>query len=211
MPEPMAYPEPPRSPDPEAVTEKAVGILAEDKTGPGCGWAFTGMPAVPFDSAAAARTNAELTGKARAALTEGQQQWQQEVLDYWKAYGTYKEQVRKYKKYAAEVEKVSAAWAGIEKDWNEYWARYASYQQALGARNSFLADQAVARTKYAKDLDRCTAENKEAIKEAEAADEDPETVDCREEVQWPGILSKQAPPVPAEPAQPADPRPQAAP
>ncbi|MCG2621509.1 hypothetical protein LVY72_06210 [Arthrobacter sp. I2-34] len=207
MPEPMAYPEPPKSPDPAATTEKAVRILTEDKTGPGCGWAFTGMPAVPFDSAAADKTNRELTRKAVAALLTDQRQWQQEVLDYWKAYGKYKEQVAEYKKYAAKVSKVNATWAGIEDDWNQYWARYARYQDALATHNEFLGDQADARTKYAKELERCTDKNKEIVKESEAADVDPETVDCRKEVGFPAILSQTPPAVPAEPAPPADPAP----
>jgi hypothetical protein len=209
MPKPMAYPEPPKSPDPAATTEKAVRILTEDKTGPGCGWAFTGMPAVPFDSNAADKANAQRTKKAVAALLTGQQHWQQEVLDYWKAYGRYKERVAEYKKYAAKVSKVNAAWADIEDDWNQYWARYARYQDALAAHNRFLGDQADARTEYAKELERCTDENKKAVKEAEEADEEPETVDCRKEVEFPAILSQAAPAVPAEPAPPADPAPQA--
>ncbi|MFD1214007.1 hypothetical protein ACFQ36_18380 [Arthrobacter sp. GCM10027362] len=210
MPEPMAYPKPPKSPDAQATTRQAVRILTEDKTGPGCGWAFTGMPAVPFDSAAADKANAERTRKAVAALKAGQQQWQQEVLDYWKAYAKYKEQVAEYKKYAAAVRKVNAAWARIEDDWNQYWAHYARYQDALAAHNRFLADQADARTQYARELERCTEKNRKAVEEAEEADEEPETVDCREEVGWPAILSQAAPVVPAEPVPPADPTPQSA-
>ncbi|NKX53503.1 hypothetical protein [Arthrobacter mobilis] len=211
MPEPMEFPEPPESPDPGADTEQAVRILAEDKTGPGCGWAFTGMSGVPFDEAAAARTNAERTSKALVSLAKGQQQWQQDVLDYWKEYGTYKEKALKYKKYAAQVRKVNAAWADIEGDWNEYWARYAQYQSALAEHNRFLADQAVARTSYSKALDRCAKENEEVLEEAEEAEEDeeaPETVDCQDTVDWPAILSRTAPEVPAEPVPPADPRPE---
>jgi len=209
MPEPMEYPEPPKSPDPAATTEKAVQVLTEDKVGPGCGWAFTGMPAVPFDKNAADKANAERTQKAVQALLDGQQQWQQEVLDYWKAYSLYKEKVAEYKKYAARVSKVNAAWAEIEDDWNQYWTRYARYQDALAAHNRFLGDQAQARTAYAKELERCTDENKKAVKEAQEADEEPETVDCRKEVKYPAILSQAAPEVPAEPSPPADPTPQA--
>jgi hypothetical protein len=233
MPDRQEVPKAPASPDKAAVTQAGVAVLAEDKTGPGCGWAFTGMSPVVFDAQAAEQTNAKRRQEARNKLADGTVRWQQDVLDYWDAYDRYVDEAAEYKDYAAEVVKVNKAWEAIGEEWADFWVAYDAYEAALAERSQFFVNQDNARNRYENALDQCEADNREAAagarKQAEdrkkKADEDkkdkdkedskpeetqepaPEQVDCDSAVTEPAILSQAPPPEPSEPAQPKDPRP----
>ncbi|SDQ92426.1 hypothetical protein [Arthrobacter crystallopoietes] len=234
MPKQMDVPEPPKSPAKAAVTETSIRILAEDKQGPGCGWAFTGMSPMVFDAKAAEQTNAERRREASQKLTAGTQQWQQSVLDYWTAYDKYGQAADDYKDYAKEVRKVNKAWAAIGAEWDAYWVSYAAYESALGVRAQFFRDQENAEWSYLNALAQCEADNRRAAEQPkpkpkpepedsddkdkdedkeepkEEEQEQPEVrqVDCDSAIGVPAILDWAPPPVPSEPAPPADPRPE---
>ncbi|EMY35767.1 hypothetical protein D477_002466 [Arthrobacter crystallopoietes BAB-32] len=234
MPDKKAVPKPPASPDKAPVTQAKVAVLAEDETGPGCGWAFTGMSPVAFDAKAAGQDNEERRAKATEQLAAGTVRWQRDVLEYWEAYDGYVDDAAEYKDYAADVRKVNKAWDAIGEKWDEYWVAYDAYQAALGTRSQFFVDQDNARARYQNALDQCEADNREAAEEArkqaeereKERDEDekdegegedseeqqepapaPAPVDCEAAVAVPAILSYAPPPAPSEPAQPKDPRP----
>lgn len=225
MPDKREVPKPPKSPDAEPVTSAKVKLLAEDTTGPGCGWNFTGMAPVPFDADATAAANQERIRAAEDKLADGVEAWQQSVLDYWAGYDQYRTKVQDYKDYAAEVATVNKAWDKIAAQWDDYWGEYAVYQQALAERSAFFTRQDNARAEYRNALAQCEADNRnaeqeyqEALEEAEKNKDDedekeseppasPEPVDCESAVGVPAILDWAPPAEPVAPATPADPRP----
>jgi len=174
MPDRTEVPKAPASPDEAPVTQANVAVLAEDKTGPGCGWAFTGMSPVVFDAQAAEQTNAKRRQAAKDKLADGTVRWQQDVLDYWEAYDRYVDEAAEYKDYAADVARVNKAWDAIGEDWADFWVAYDAYEAKLAERSQFFVNQDNARIRYENALDQCAADNREAAADARKQAEDRE-------------------------------------
>lgn len=157
MPAPVTEPVPPAEPPAAPPTSKDVQVPAADPTGPGCGWAFTGMKAPATDAAviSSARTRAEDAG--RAQLQDATRAWQADVTQYWADYTAYEKAVPAYLAYRDTVDTVNAAWAVIDGQWAQYRAEFAGYQAAVTARADFLSRQAQARSDYDRAVARCEA------------------------------------------------------
>ncbi|MEH0110948.1 hypothetical protein V6N00_14640 [Tersicoccus sp. MR15.9] len=157
MPAPVNEPVLPDAPSASPPTSKDVRVPAADSTGPGCGWAFTGMKAPATDAASisSARARAEDTG--RSQLQGDARAWQTQVSQYWKDYAAYEKAVPGYLAYRDKVDTVNAAWAVIDGQWAQYRADYAAYQSAVAARDDFLARQSQAQDDYDTAVARCEA------------------------------------------------------
>jgi hypothetical protein len=195
-----------------------VNIPAQDDTGPGCGWAFTGMTAPAFDAAAAAKTKTELTLAAMTKLNADGKEWQKSVLDYWTAYAEYEKSAKAYTDYGTAVTAVNTSWAAIDKKWVAYNDDMAAFRKATKARSEFLDRQKAAQADYDAKVAVCDApqpvvtvtpppssETQETPAPAPQAKSPEPQPGCP--AQKPPVLDQAAPEVGPEPTTPEDPRP----
>lgn len=163
LPKEMTKPTAPEIPAKKADTEKGYKQRSEDKTGPGCGWAFTGSTAPQFSKKDADQENTMTKTSTEDTLVKEARKWQESVLAYWKAHDKYETDAPKWNKYVSEVNKVSDAWDEIRADWNTYWANHAVWEQEVRERDAFLARQDQAKKNYNNAIQVC--ENWEAGRE----------------------------------------------
>jgi hypothetical protein len=156
LPVPVGSPAAPASPTPAPVST-VVPSRAEDPTGPGCGWAFTGMLAPPYDAALEAELARQRVEQAEGLLLAAQAQWQESLIGYWALVPAYEEQAALFTAYAAEVAEVAAAWDLISAQRAAYDDAVVAYNDAVVARDAFLAEQAAARAAYEAALAVCGA------------------------------------------------------
>jgi hypothetical protein len=156
LPTPVGSPVPPASPSPAPVAT-VVPSRAEDPSGPGCGWAFTGMVAPPYDAALEAELARQRVEQAQGLLLAEQAQWQEFLVGYWAQVPFYEEQAALFSAYAAEVAEVAAAWDLIVDQREAYDEAVEAYNAAVIARDAFLAEQAAARVAYETALAACQA------------------------------------------------------
>jgi hypothetical protein len=169
LPAPMQKPTAPTAPAKESPHEKNVQIKADDTTGPGCGWAFTGSTSPSFDANEADVFNKSAEAKATEELAASAKKWQEDVLKYWEDYASFKEQLPKWDSYAKQVETVRAAWAKIETDWANYREAKAVYDAQVKDRDDFLARQKAAQASYDSLIKQCEAQTQtDAVKAEEA-------------------------------------------
>lgn len=221
MPDPLQLPEAPEAPQAKAPTETAIDAPAEDKAGPGCGWAFTGMKAPTFDPAAAAIAKTNLTLAAMSKLNADAKKWQSSVLDYWVKFAAYEKAATAYKDYSKAVSDVNAAWAEIGKQWDAYNDRLEAFRKQTKARADFLTAQKAASADYDKATAVCNAPQPPAptptpsTAPTASGQTPPPQVTAPQSprpgcpAQKPDILGQPTPEVMAEPTPPADPRPKA--
>jgi hypothetical protein len=155
---PAATPEPsaPSAPT-EPVTTGAVLVSLEDTLGPGCGWSFAGTGAPAFDSSGVEAKEASDKEALTAQLEAGKAAWQESVLAYWRDHATYLDAVDSYRVYGEEVSVVNAAWDAIALQWDAYNAALRDYNRAVANRDSFLADQRAAQTRFDRAVAACQA------------------------------------------------------
>ena len=219
MPKALVAPTAPVAPAAAAPTTSPVRLLAADTTGPGCGWAFTGMKAPGFDSKAAAETNRKTETAAKTVLTTKAKQWQAAVLAYWKSYATYTQQLPAYVAYTQQVTAVNSAWLVIAGEWDQYQKSHDAWQIQMNNRDQFITDQKAAQTKYDAAIAECMNPTPAPTPTPDpsatpspsptaAPPANPKTrAECVTEVPRPAILNQLIPTVPMEPMKPADPRP----
>lgn len=237
MPSPVERPQAPVRPAVEPVLTQSIDALVNDSHGPGCGWAFTGMPGPVFDSLAADRSNTKLQDAAQARLGSGAKSWTNSVLTYWKESAVYEKNAAAYRGYAEKVSTVNAAWEAIDAQWDTYREAMVGYGYAKAAVDEFAAEQDLAREDYASAVDLCSTKTAAAKAKAKAAAEvevevekpgrddhheddqdDPDSAAEPEEKdeapepeckpERPEILEEPVPSLPVEPLKPADPRPE---
>lgn len=220
MPAPMELPTPPEAPAAEARTEATFKAEIKDTDGPGCGWAFTAMPAPVFnDNAAQARALAD-SSRLVDELEAGAETWQGNVLTYWRDFAAYSEAAKKYQEYSARVSEVNGAWEKIAGQWQAYNDAVAARDEAIAEREDFLSRQEQARKDHEKQVEKCEAEKKaeeEAAKKpapspspSGSPSPSPSPTPTKSKgcpATEPGILSESAPTIPDMPEEPADPRP----
>lgn len=233
LPAQLTKPVSPVAPPATAPFQKDIQVPAKDVSGPGCGWAFTGTtPPIYDDSQQQSKTDAAVA-KATGELTTSSKQWQTSVLDYWKNYSTFSQNVPAWNTYVDQVQAVTDAWNVIAHSWDTYNANKKDYDRLVESRNAFIKEQADAKTQYEKDLDQCKKQDADdkakADADKKAAEEaknnptaspspspttsptatptpDPTpTIECP--VTKPDIIDQAAPDVPVAPTPPADPRP----
>lgn len=156
MPAAVALPAAPEAPA-EAATEATVAVPAEDRKGPGCGWAFTGMTGPVFDAEAAKTARQTLSADANTRLIDGVKEWQAKTSEYWAAYAAYEKDSAAYNDYRAKVATVNAAWAAIGKTWDTYRANDVEYRAAVRDRDEFEARKADAQGSFTKATEVCNA------------------------------------------------------
>jgi len=157
MPDHMDLPVAPDAPDPKAPTEASIDVPSADQGGPGCGWAFTGMKAPAFDTAAAEKTRTELTLTAITKLNDQAKTWQTSVLDYWVKLAAFDKAANAYKDYAKAVTDANTAWAATGKLWDTYNQNLASYQKQVKARADFQDRKKAAAADFDKAVAACSA------------------------------------------------------
>lgn len=232
MPKPVSLPQAPESPAAAATTKKTFRVPANDATGPGCGWSFTGLKAPGFDAGAAEASKEKQSEEAMASLVAGAKTWQSDVLTYWESYAEYEKKASAYNKYAEKVAETNRAWAATAVKWEEYWAEMDQFNSRQAARDDFLERQESARSEYETQLKVCAAPQPKPTEAPEAPEEEAEptptdspsatpspspsptaTEDPAPEpregcpAEKPAILSETAPAVPDMPREPEDPRP----
>jgi hypothetical protein len=137
------------SPPGDQVTWKEVHVQAEDVTGPGCGWVFTGQTAPVYDRE---KTAADLETKTLAAeewVRGKQTEWVAAMNEYYVQWAEYEKDAKKWNKYARKVTKTTAAWNVIRADQERYAAELVKYNTAVAAKGVFLTQQATAKQFYA--------------------------------------------------------------
>lgn len=155
LPKEVELPTAPEAPTTEPPTTKDVLVKAKDEQGPGCGWAFTATIAPKFDAKAAEAEKVTLQKQALDSLKSEAVSWQASVLNYWKAYATYKTKAETWNEYAARVAEVKAAWDVIAQKWATYNANLANYEASVEAREQFVTNQTAAKKQYDADLKAC--------------------------------------------------------
>jgi hypothetical protein len=195
MPAAVAFPVEPPAPASAPTLSATVPVKVEDATGPGCGWAFTGMTAPVFDAKAAAKAADSAVAAAELSLTNDADAWGTDVLAYWDAMSTFAPAATAYKAYADQVLVTNAAWNVIAADWSVYDADHASWVVSDTARTTFIAAQTKAQADYDKALSDC---------EATTGTHGP---DCDTTVARPPMIDLPVPEAIAEPQPPRDPRP----
>lgn len=224
MPAPVTEPEPPAAPAPKATLSTTVQVAANDTTGPGCGWAFTGMKPLAFDDEAAAKTRTALLAETKAKLESDAKAWQASVLAYWRSYATYKEQAKTYNAYAARVDEVNKAWTVIADSWDRYDQAVKDRDRKVAQRADFIARQDTARKDYEAKMAQCAAVPAPSPSASPTPSPTPVPTPSPTPSQSPSatpspspsvppgcpperpaILDQQAPDVPSEPAKPAPP------
>lgn len=231
MPEFKEFPQAPEAPAAKATTVTAVKVPTDDRQGPGCGWAFTGMSAPLFNKDAAAGESAKLVAAAKKQLEADAAAWQVSVSSYWSAYDEYKAAAAEYTAYANEVTKVNAAWDRIAGQWDDYRERLKEFEDKSAERREFIERRDAAARDFETATAKCTAETKAAEEKSKADKAKAEKAAAEElaklpaegvsparptaspspsetvrpcTVPRPAILDE---PVPAEPARPSEPEP----
>ena len=154
LPSPVGSPVLPADPGPEPVATE-ISSRAPDPTGPGCGWAFTGMTPPEFSTQdEAARVDA-LAAQAREQLLAGQETWRLSVETYRGAAVEYDLQLTAFLQYAEQVRVVADAWDAITAARDGYAAELAAYDAAVAAAAQFVVDQAAAREAYDAAVQAC--------------------------------------------------------
>lgn len=219
MPKHVEAPTLPDAPAAKPTLEATVKVPAEERTGPGCGWSFTGMRPVPFDAAAADQTATRLTADAATKLQADAGTWQHDVLAYWSAYATYRKAADDYNAYKAKVEAVNKAWDTIAAQWDDYHQAMDDYRAKQADRADFLTRQKAAQAQFDKQTATCQAPVASPTatptpSPLATATSSPTATTSRAPspssscpAQRPAILDQQAPGEPKEPARPADPHP----
>lgn len=156
MPAPVALPAAPKAPA-EAVTETAVPVPAEDKAGPGCGWAFAGMTAPLFDAEKAKTARNTLAAEANTKLIAGVRDWQEKTAAYWAEYAAYEKDAAAYNAYRTAVNEVNSVWSSIARSWADFREKDTTYRAAVQARDDFTARKADAEASFAAATERCNA------------------------------------------------------
>lgn len=126
-----------------------------DPVGPGCGWTFLRESAPPFDAANAAQVLAEHRLRETARLDRAAYDYAGRVGTYRAALTQYASAATAWRAYAADVEKVATAWRTIRQERYQYNEQLRAYNDAVAARDAFLAAQAEAATTYQQLLDAC--------------------------------------------------------
>lgn len=156
-PEPRQRPEPPTVPSP-APTATQVPERVQDKTGPGCGWAFTGQIPPKFDQAKATAELKAAESKAQVALFAGKIAYINAQNGYQTQYGAYKQQVEEFSAYAAEVQRTRDSWLKIQQERDTYYWRLEQYNDAVRDRERFLQNQKEAQLRYEAAIEACRVE-----------------------------------------------------
>jgi len=207
----------PPSPLAPAPLSSAVPSRVDDPTGPGCGWAFTGQVAPPYDATTESQLALGRVTQAQQALVAAQQAWQVSVVGYWQSVGDYQAQAAAYVAYASAVRQVAQAWDVISGQRQAYADAVTAYNLAAAARQQFLLDQAAAQTAYDQAVAACqtatpptdTAVPTDPTLPTDSATPLPTDVPvlggCPPPV--PAILSQPGPTLPPIPTPPPDPRP----
>lgn len=156
LPSPVGSPVLPSSPAPEPTTTE-IASRAPDPTGPGCGWAFTGVTAPQFSSEDEAARVEALAAQARDQLLADQEQWRLSVETYRGAAVEYDAQLVAFLQYAEQVRVVAEAWDAITAARDTYAAELAAYEAAVLAAEQFAADQAAAQEAYDAAVQACGA------------------------------------------------------
>jgi hypothetical protein len=205
------------SPVPPAVllpapTLSVVPSRLDDPVGPGCGWAFTGQSAPPFDAATEAVLAQGRVAQATENLAAAQVAWQASIVGYWQAVAAYSGQATSYTAYAAGVRDVATAWDRITAARQAYADAVTAYNAAIAAREQFFLDQAAAQAAYDDAIAVCQAISPSATPTdtatptlTPAPTDTPVTPECPPAV--PPILGQLPPSIPPLPSPPPDPRP----
>ena len=214
---PPAVPSPsPPSPLAPAPLVSVVPSRLDDPVGPGCGWAFTGQVAPPFDAGTEAVLAQTRVTQAQQDLAAAQQDWQVAVLDYWQSVADYQASASAYSAYVASVGQVAQAWDRITTQRQDYANAVAAYNLAIDARSQFLLDQAAAQTAYDAAVVACqppptsppatdTATATPVSTPTSTPTDTPTPAGCPPPI--PDILTQVPPTVPPVPTPPPDPRP----
>jgi hypothetical protein len=222
MPAPVTEPKAPTAPAAKATLTATVQVPASDTTGPGCGWAFTGMKPLAFDEAAALTARTTVLDKTKAKLEADAKTWQARVLAYWSDYAAYKQQAAAYNAYAARVDEVNKAWTVISTSWDNYNQAVQDRDRKIAEYADFTARQDAARKDYDAAMTRCavvpapspsaspspspTATPSPAPTSSPSATPSPSpsaSTDCPPD--RPAILDQAAPEIPAAPVKPPAP------
>lgn len=202
-----AAPEAPETPPVETTVE----VAHDDPEGPGCGWAFTGQVAPPFDADKAKADRDVAVLHAQDELEDGVDGWKQAVTSYWQAWPAYLEQVAAYRTYSDEVAEVTAAWEVIAEQWRQYEEAHAQWREQAEERAERVAAREALETEWEAEVARCEA----AAAEWETSEPDPavgeeqpvQSVEDCAGLERPAELDEPLPPEPVEPTEPEDPRP----
>lgn len=157
MPAVVTVPTVPTAPSAEPPAKSSIQIRVPDEKGPGCGWAFTGTVSPDYDKNSIEAANNDLKAKAVLALNKSADEWSDSVTAYWKQVSTYRKAVEAYSKYRDDSLAVAAKWEPITKLWDTYNANLAIYNDAVTAREKFVAKQADASKSYDDEVKRCNA------------------------------------------------------
>jgi len=155
---PAAVPSPtaPNKPGLEPTTS-TVSVRTADPTGPGCGWAFTGLPAPAFDDAAAKSERESIVAAAQQQLVAEQAAWRTAVSQFYRDMAVYNTAAQLWTAYATAVQTVNSAWDQIDRDRAGYNTALTTWETAVEAAAKFDRDFAAASAAYSAAVQACSA------------------------------------------------------
>ncbi|MCH8613059.1 hypothetical protein [Arsenicicoccus dermatophilus] len=202
-PAPVPSPSEPTAPAPYPV-RTTYPSPAPDRTGPGCGWAFTGMTPPTYDEQAAARTVAERRDAAIAGMRDAVAAYPAAVQAYEQAWTAYQAQAQAWTTYATQAQQVETAWAAIRTQQEAYRQALADYQKAVTAYDEEIKRRTAAQQAYDAEVLRCS-QGPTGLPWPPGPFPPPLPPGCPP--QRDPILDEPMPTTPTSPAPPPDPRP----
>lgn len=198
LPDPLERPAAPAWPGAQPL-QVDVTVPAVDRTGPGCGWSFTGAVAPAVDQAAVRARTTQLTSEARTQLKAQQDAWLVAATAYAPALAAYTTAAAAWDAHVDLVTAVTTSWAQQAGDLADYQLALAAYDKAVADMTAFLAERDAAQKAYDAAVAQCETEGDEVVPEPGAR---PTPTGCPTPPQRPAILDQPAPTVPVKPTPP---------
>lgn len=158
---PVEVPLPGSQPVAPTTPNTVVGIPERvfDEVGPGCGWAFSGQSAPPYDDTVEKQRVDQLVGEAQGTLQAAFATYLQERTGYVNNYVTWANSVLAYQTYAGQVNDVGNVWNDITTKRQAYREKLDQYLALKKAWDEFPGLQTAAQEQYLGELEQCRVNN----------------------------------------------------
>lgn len=156
LPNPVPKPTPPSVPQYPA-TEETIFFRVPDDTGPGCGWNFTGLVKPAYDQSKIDAKKTTMTKDSQDRMKSNFTAYNQQVVEWEKAWTSYKADEKSYLEYVGKVYEVDVKWSDQRKAQKKYKDDMDAYNNAINDYNNFNTRKKSAQQKYDADVQTCSS------------------------------------------------------